>query len=361
MKRFTTLGRTLGLVGRVAIVLFGVGCVNLDRPEEVAECVANNTCSDGEKKDAAVSKDDAGDDAGSAPNTDARIEGDSVSTNDGGSADRSDASRADSADTGADTATDLPDAGKPDSRMGDDTAPDVAPSADAPFADAPKDALGPDTADAVIADSGPLPMDTGPNNVVTFNSGKGVGAMTGYGWVALGSADYVSSPTCGAGAGAAITASAPCLAQTNWGTANPTALCVTGSIPSTTTSPNTSTNWGIQVGLNAKDPDSSGIGQTFKTVTVKASNVPTGTIRIEIHRRGDSDGSTYCATWTNSTTSVALTSFNTNCWDTTGATGTKLTEADLPKIDKVGLQVSPSTADNITLTNLCLQSITFGN
>ncbi|MGC4069965.1 MAG: hypothetical protein QM784_35975 [Polyangiaceae bacterium] len=38
---------------------------------------------------------------------------------------------------------------------------------------------------------------TGTGTEVTFAKGKGVGAMLGYGFVAMGSLDTVSSPTCG--------------------------------------------------------------------------------------------------------------------------------------------------------------------
>ena len=365
MRRVFTLSKVIGLT--IPLALCGLGCVNLDKPADVAACASTNTCFNGDKKDAAVSKvDDASDSASTpdstSPPADALVDGDSASMPDVVSADRADAGQADGTEAGADTTTDLLDAGTPDSRGGDDTAPEVAPSPDAPFTDAPKDGLGADTADAAVADTNPPPMDTGPNNVVTFNLGKGVGAMTGYGWAAPGSADSISSPTCGAGT--TITAAVPCLSQTNWGTTYPgypNALCVSGSIPSTATSPDTSANWGIQVGVNASDPDSSSIGRPFTTVAVNASGVPTGDVRIEIHRSGDDPGTTYCASWTNGATPVPLTSFNTACWDLTGTRGTKLTAADVPNIDKVGLQVSPSKTTAITLTNLCLRSITFGN
>jgi hypothetical protein len=369
MRRVVTPRKAIGFIAPLAMSLFGLGCVNLDKPTDVAACAANNTCSNGgEKNDAAVPKDDAGGDGESmrdsaAPPTDARVEGDAASTFDDVSADRADAGQAESADAVAGTPGDVADAGKPDSRVGDDTVADATPSPDLPpVADVAKDTLGPDMADAAVADTNPPPMDTGPNNVVTFNLGKGVGAMTGYGWAAPGAADSISSPTCAAGT--PITSAAPCLSQTNWGTTYPgypNALCVSGSIPSTTTSPDTSANWGIQVGVNAADPDNAGIGRPFTTVAVNASGVPSGDVRIEIHRRGDDPGVTYCAAWTNGATPVVLTSFNTDCWDLTGTRGIKLTAADVPTIDKVGLQVSPSKTSAITLTNLCMRSITFGN
>jgi hypothetical protein len=52
-----------------------------------------------------------------------------------------------------------------------------------------------------------------------------------------------------------------------------------------------------------------------------------------------------------------LTSFNTACWD---GSGTAFTADDASQIDKVGIQVS-STKAAITVSNLCLKSITFGN
>jgi len=362
MRRVVTLSKAIGLMVPLAVGLCGLGCVNLDKPGDVAACASTNTCFNGDKNDAAVPQENDASDSSSTRDSsstvsDARIADDTGPADDATSADRADVGSTNGTEVGADTATSPPDGGAPDSRSGDDTAPDVAPSADTLVADAPKDDLGADTANAAVADTRSPPIDTGPSNVVTFNLGKGVGAMTGYGWAALGPADTLTSPTCGAGT--PITSTDPCLSETNWGNTYPgypNALCASGTIPST----NPSVNWGIQVGVNANDPDASGIDQAFKTVAVSASGVPTGDVRIELHRSGDADATTYCAHWTNSATAVQLTSFNTNCWDTTGQTGTKLTAADVPTIDKVGLQVSPGST-TITLTNLCVHSITFGN
>jgi hypothetical protein len=80
-------------------------------------------------------------------------------------------------------------------------------------------------------------------------------------------------------------------------------------------------------------------------------------MRAEIHRLGDPDATTYCAT-TTSGTPITLTTFNTACWDNTG---TALKATDLPNIDKIGLQVSADTSNSYTVTNLCLTSIAFGN
>ncbi len=54
---------------------------------------------------------------------------------------------------------------------------------------------------------------------------------------------------------------------------------------------------------------------------------------------------------------VPFSAFNTKCWDNTE---TVLTDADVPTIDTVDLQV-PSGQTEIAVTNLCLNSITFGN
>ncbi len=74
---------------------------------------------------------------------------------------------------------------------------------------------------------------------VTFSNGKAAGAMTGFGWVALGAQDTVTNPTC---QGAAITSATYCLGQVTWNSTN--ALCVTGSIPAVAaTNPDYTNNW----------------------------------------------------------------------------------------------------------------------
>jgi hypothetical protein len=64
----------------------------------------------------------------------------------------------------------------------------------------------------------------------------------------------------------------------------------------------------------------------------------------------------YCAFFI-SGTQVTLTSTNTHCWD---GSGVPLAASDVPKIDKAGLQV-PSMSTAITLNNLCITKIVFGN
>ena len=189
---------------------------------------------------------------------------------------------------------------------------------------------------------------------VTFSADKGLGAMTGYGFVALGTADTISSPTCGASL-TPITNAVPCAANPNW--SSTTALCVTGAIPPlAATNPDYTGNWGLQVGLNSTDPAGNGLGQSLTSVTITVTGSPTAGLRAIVHRKGDAVGTTYCAMLT-SGTAIAFTSFITDCYATAPA-GTKLTATDVPNIDQVSIQVS-STTTAITVTNLCITGITF--
>ena len=52
-----------------------------------------------------------------------------------------------------------------------------------------------------------------------------------------------------------------------------------------------------------------------------------------------------------------LTALNTKCWD---GSGEALASADVPTIDRVGIQI-PSAFSAISLGNLCLTKIVFGN
>jgi hypothetical protein len=190
--------------------------------------------------------------------------------------------------------------------------------------------------------------------IVTFSSGMAKGAMTGAGWIAIGTVESVSSPTCSGGV--PITNAAPCTTQTLWN--NPSALCVTGSIPALPAAPTSSdyaNNWGIQVGVSARDP-SGVIGLSFGTITLSMSGTPSTGLRAEIHRQGDPDTTWYCA-MVQSDMKISFTSFNTLCWD---GSGTSLTLADVYKIDKISVQVSSGFAA-VSVTNLCLNRIVFGS
>ena len=190
---------------------------------------------------------------------------------------------------------------------------------------------------------------------VTFCNGLALGAMTGYGWVALGSADALTDPTCDV-ANAAITSAAPCKANTNWNKSD--ALCMSGSVPALrgdAGAADYSSNWGVQIGVNAKDPNA-GMGTSWKTITFTVTGSPSSGLRAVIHKNGDPDTTGYCFAMTPGT-AIKITDFNSACWDSSGSS---LTEADAASIDKIGVQVS-STATAITVSSLCLTKIDFGS
>jgi hypothetical protein len=190
---------------------------------------------------------------------------------------------------------------------------------------------------------------------VTFCKGLALGAMTGYGWVALGSADTITDPTCDV-AKAAITQAAPCAANTNW--SKPDGLCMSGSVPALpgdAGAADYSSNWGVQIGVNAKDPNA-GMGTSWKTITFTMSGSPSTGLRAVIHKNGDPDSTGYCFAMTPGT-AIKITDFNSACWN---SSGTSLTDADAASIDKIGVQVS-STATAITVDSLCLTKIDFGS
>ena len=195
---------------------------------------------------------------------------------------------------------------------------------------------------------------SGGGNTVTFSAGAAVGPMTGWGWIALGALDTATSPDCG---GTPITKAAPCLTSTSWNVTD--ALCITGTIPALPPAPVLQTdydaNWGLQIGVNANADETIALGQSFSTIAVTVDGSPATGLRVELHRQGDPAATTYCAT--NTGAAMNLTSFNTACWD---GSGTAFTADDASQIDKVGIQVS-STKAAITVSNLCLKSITFGN
>ena len=187
---------------------------------------------------------------------------------------------------------------------------------------------------------------------MTFTSGKASGAMVGYGWVALGTADTITSPTCGA-TKAAITNATPCAADPNW---SGTGLCMTGSVPAlAATNPDYAGNYGVEVGVSATDPATGGLGQSFSSISIAVSGSPSTGLRALVHRVGDPDSTSYCLPYASG--AMTLTSFTTACY-TPATPGTALTAADVPNIDKVAIQV-PSTTTAITVTSLCITGITF--
>ncbi len=194
------------------------------------------------------------------------------------------------------------------------------------------------------------------DNAVAFCNGQAAGAMTGWGWVALGSADTITDPTCDTSK-AAITSDAACLTATNWNQSD--ALCMSGTVPALSDTPTDSeysSNWGVQIGVNAKDPNAAMGDHGYKTITFTVTGSPSTGLRALLHRSGDGDGTSYCAPLT-SGTAIPLTSFNNKCWD---SSGDDLTDADVPNIDKVSVQVT-STATAATVDKLCLTKVEFGN
>jgi len=195
---------------------------------------------------------------------------------------------------------------------------------------------------------------TPPNagTVVTVANGQAQGAMTGYGWVALGPLDTVTDPTCSSPLGP-ITGATTC-DLTLWST--PSAYCVSGYLPAVLNTADYANNWGIQLGINSTPATGGVLGQPFATISVSMTGAPQTGLRFVAHRRGDVAAATYCAAMTG--LPVAFTSFNTACWDAAGS-GTQMTAADVPNLDLVGVMV-PSAPTAVTLSNLCLVGITFG-
>lgn len=196
---------------------------------------------------------------------------------------------------------------------------------------------------------------------VTFAKGKAAGAMTGYGWVAMGKLDSVTDPTCGPNE-TPITSTTACASDYNWSATDK--LCMTGgcpALPANPTSTDYADNYGIVVGVNAGDAGGTGdasmvIGQTFKTITVAATGLPSSEVRIQIHKKGDSDSTSYCIKYSSS--AIDLTKFAVDCYNTS-PTDT-FPAASIPNIDKVSLMaVSGSSA--VSASSMCMTGITFGN
>jgi len=197
-------------------------------------------------------------------------------------------------------------------------------------------------------------------STVTFKSGKAAGAMTGYGWVALGSSDSITDPTCGASK-TPITAAAACAADTNWSATDK--LCITGGCPALPASPSSTdyaNNYGVVVGVNAGDAGGTGdaslvLGQTFTSVTIATSGMPTTEVRAQIHKKGDSDSNSYCLKYT--TGAMSFTSFATDCY-ATAPTGL-FKAADVPNIDKISLEAISVSGTAVSVTSMCMTGITF--
>ena len=210
---------------------------------------------------------------------------------------------------------------------------------------------------------------------VNFCNGKAQGAMTGYGWVALGSLDVISDPTCDTDKHL-ITKANACGTTTNWNSSD--GLCASASIPalpSPAAQADYDANWGIEIGVNTSEPPAASggttLGGSYTGVTFTVTGTyPTGGLRAQVHRKGDGDNGVFCANMT-SGTKISLDQFSTQCWtgcpggpqapaglNTTSGTCYALTAADVPNIDHAHVQVY-STSAAITVNNLCLKSIVF--
>jgi hypothetical protein len=175
--------------------------------------------------------------------------------------------------------------------------------------------------------------------------------MAGYGWVTLGAADTITQPLCGTDQ---ITSSTSCKA-TKWNTTD--SLCMVGKVPALdATTPDYKGNWGVQLGINSTDPAGSGLGQSFSTIAITVSGATTSGLRAMLHKAGDDDNTNYCLAMTSGKT-LTIADFNTLCYDST-PDGKSLTAADVPNIDKVGVQVSSTKAE--IAVDLCITGITFG-
>jgi hypothetical protein len=200
---------------------------------------------------------------------------------------------------------------------------------------------------------------TTATDVVTFVSGRGLGAMAGAGWVNLGAQDILTSPT--GLDGQPITSDRVGQGEFNWSSND--ALCISGLIPALPASPVQSdydANWGIQVGVHAGvdatlDNPTGAIGRTFSSLALSFSGTPTAGVRAIVHRKGDPRDTVYCFDGIRSDQVIDLSKFNTYCWDNLGRS---LTPTDSDNIDRIGLQVS-STASAIVVSDLCLTAIRF--
>jgi hypothetical protein len=221
------------------------------------------------------------------------------------------------------------------------------------------------------------------SDAVTFCNGKAQGVMTGYAFIALGKADTATDPKCAedsktpsvtrqiTSADNTPSGACPATGTTVWKA--PGSLCISGSVPMVVGGDYKS-NWGLQIGVNTVDPPATAagsgtLGKTYSTITLTTTGAVTPTnpaIRAMIHvvnmaaTAKNPENNPYCATMV-SGKAIALTSFNTACWGPTEKEGIALTAADIPNIDKIGVQISSDVDRAYTATDFCLTGIQFGN
>ena len=201
------------------------------------------------------------------------------------------------------------------------------------------------------------PACTASDTQVCFKDGQAQGAMTGYGWIALGMLDTLTDPTCDTDKHA-IDAAHACTTTTNWNSSN--ALCMSGTIPALPATPFQSdydNNWGIQIGVNTSEPPGTTLGKAHTSITITHSGRAFDRAARGGAREGRTRGGRRTAPISTSGQAIPMSKFNLECWNGDSAAPSKALSSDnIPNIDKVGMQVS-STATEIKVENLCLQSI----
>jgi hypothetical protein len=199
---------------------------------------------------------------------------------------------------------------------------------------------------------------TSSDTKVCFKDGQAQGPMTGWGWIALGSLDTLTDPTCDTDKHVIDNAHA-CTTTTNWNSSD--GLCMSGTIPALPAEPFQSdydNNWGIQIGVNTSEPVGTTLGKSYTSIAITVAGSPSTGLRAELHVKGEPAGQTYCAEMT-SGKPIQFSTFNQACWDgATAAPSKALSKDNIQNVDKVGIQVS-STQKEIKVENLCLQSIVF--
>jgi len=202
----------------------------------------------------------------------------------------------------------------------------------------------------------------GASTVATFGSGRGQGALTGYGQISLGVVDSVTSPTCNGMPIGGLSPSAPPVtfnstcrpSAITWGAT--AGLCVSGTIPAWSTNRSyvdSMINWGILIGVAAREPVQA-IGVSYSTMALTVSGWDAGPLLVVVHLADDPSNLTYCG-WADPGEAVKLSTFNTECYFNSGK---GLSDKDVDRIDKIGVQV-PSSRSAITLTDFCLTKIEF--
>jgi hypothetical protein len=203
---------------------------------------------------------------------------------------------------------------------------------------------------------------------VRFDGGMASGPIDGKAFVTLGIKDDLTDPVCdNSGSSDPIKGDEPCQGTTKWN--DVASLCISGSIPIVEDN-KYKENFGLQIVVNSSEPaysDSEGhtLDKSYTNVTFhydQGSITPalgTSLLRALIHRGGDDDESVYCAIVTSSGEAIEITSFNSECWP--GGHGVDFAADDIPKIDKVGIQISSDDKKAYEVDNFCLQRIVFRN